>query len=165
MWADVNALKKEISLSEKERSEQKIKKILNEIEGCTDKELARFERIIMERRGRAAAHAIIAPIGTAQPSYLRSRYSGISFDGSVCIENIIEGKIEPELGKLGSSSAGTGLEAPGKQCLSNWEMKRITVDGCSLIDGSSDLGETTISLEKLVIGTQTDNIVCLIKNR
>ena len=54
LWTDVNALKKAISLSEKERSKQRIKKFLNEIEGCTNEELVRFERIIMERRGRAA---------------------------------------------------------------------------------------------------------------
>ena len=47
MWADVNALKKEIPLSEKERSEQRIENFLNKIEGCKDKELARFKRIIM----------------------------------------------------------------------------------------------------------------------
>ena len=52
-----------------------------------------------------------------------------------------EGKMEPELGELESSSAGTGLEAPGQQCLSNWEMDQTTVDGCSLVDESSDLGE------------------------
>ena len=47
MWVDVNALKKELSLSKKERSEQRVENFLNEIEGCTDEELARFERIIM----------------------------------------------------------------------------------------------------------------------
>ena len=94
MWANVNALKKEISLAEKERSEQRIKNFLNEIEGCTDEEHARFERIIVERRGRAAAHAIVAPIGTAlaQPSNSRSRCLGISFDVSVCMEESTEGQ-------------------------------------------------------------------------
>ena len=33
--------------------------------GCTDEELVRFERIIMERRGRAAAPATVAPIEDA----------------------------------------------------------------------------------------------------
>ena len=87
VWAAVNALKKEITLSETEGSEQRLKKILNEMEGCMDEELARFESIIMERRGRAAAHAIVAPISTAlaQPSNPRLRCSRISFDTSVCI--------------------------------------------------------------------------------
>ena len=73
------------------------------------------------------------------------------------MEEIIEGKMEPELGKLKSSLTGKGLEAPGQQCLSNWEMERTTVDGCLLVDGSSDVGETTFSLEDFVIGTQPDS--------
>ena len=106
MWADENALKKEILLSEKKRSEQSIDIFLNKIEGCTNEELARIERIIMERRGRAAAPAIVAPIGTAlaQPSNPRSRCSGISFDVRVCMEENIEGKMDPDLGELKSSS-------------------------------------------------------------
>ena len=68
-----------------------------------------------------------------------------------------KGKIEPELGELESSSAGAGLESPGQQCFSNWEMELTTVDGCVLVDGSSDLGENTFSLEELVIGTQPDS--------
>ena len=42
----------------------------NEIEGCTDEEFERFVRIFMERRDRAAASAIAAPIdiALAQPS-------------------------------------------------------------------------------------------------
>ena len=47
MWADVNAMKKEVSLPEKTRSEQRIENFLNKIERCTDEELARFKRIIM----------------------------------------------------------------------------------------------------------------------
>ena len=69
MWADVNALKKEISMSEKERSKQRVESFLNELEqgtaSLTDKELARFERMIMERRGRAVAHVVVAPVDTA----------------------------------------------------------------------------------------------------
>ena len=36
-------------------------------------------------------------------------------------------------------------------------MERTTVDNCSLVDGSLDLGETNFSLEEFVIGTQTDS--------
>ena len=113
----------------------------------------------MEKRGRAAAHSIVAPTGTAlaQLPNPRSRCLGIYFDVSACMEEKNEGKMEPELGELESSSAGTGLGAPRQQCLSNWEMERTTVDRCLLVDGSSDLGETTFSLEKLVIGTQPDS--------
>ena len=63
--------------------------------------------------------------------------------------------MDPEQGELvSSSSTGTGLEAPGQQCLSSWVIQRTTVDDCLLIDGSSDLGETTFSLEDFVIGAQ-----------
>ena len=68
MWADVNALKKEISLSEKERSKQRVESFLNELEGGTssfmNEEFARIKRII-ERGDRAAMHATVAPIGAA----------------------------------------------------------------------------------------------------
>ena len=74
-----------------------------------------------------------------------------------CMEENTEGEMDPELGELESSSAGTVIEAPEQQCLSNWEMEGTTVDGCSLVDGSSDLGETTFSLEELIIGRQPDS--------
>ena len=111
----------------------------------------------MEKRGRAAALAIIVPTGMTQPS--ESRCSAISFDVSDCMEELMEEKMEPELGEFESSSTGTGFEAPGQQCLLNWEMERTTVDGCLLVDGSSDLGETTFSLKEFVIGAQTDSSI------
>ena len=97
-------------MSEKERSEQRVEIFPNEIEECTDEELARFERIIMERRGRAAALAIAALIDTVQPSYPRSRCSEISFDIHVYMEENMEGRTDREP-ELKSSSAGTRLEA------------------------------------------------------
>ena len=113
----------------------------------------------MEGRDRAAAPAIVAPVvkTLTQPSSSQSRCSGTSFDASVCMEENTEGKLDPERGKLESSSAGTSLEAPGHQCLSNWEMERTTVDGCLLVDGNSHLRETTFSLEDFIIGTQPDS--------
>ena len=64
----------------KKRSKQRLENLLNEIKGCTHEEIERFERIFVERRGRAAAHVVLAPIGTAQPSDPRSRCLEISFD-------------------------------------------------------------------------------------
>ena len=113
MWADVNALKKEILLPEKEISEQRVESLLNEIEGYTDEELERFECIFMERRGRAAAHVVVAQIGTAQPSNPRSCCSEISFDVYVCMEGNTEGRMDLESEQLKSSSTRTGqLEYP-----------------------------------------------------
>ena len=85
---------------------------MNELEqgtaSLTDGEFARLERMVMERRGRAAAHVIVAPIGTAQPSKPRSRCSEISFDVHVCMKGNTEGRMDPESGQLEPSSAGTG---------------------------------------------------------
>ena len=42
-------------------TEQRYEIFQNGLEGCKDEELERFERIIMERRGRATAPATAAP--------------------------------------------------------------------------------------------------------
>ena len=161
MWVDVNALKKEISISEKDGSKQRVESFFNKLEqgtaSFTNQKLARLERIIMEKRGRAAAHVVVAPIDTAQPSNPQLRCSEISFDVHVYMEENIDGKMEPELGQLELSPADTGFEAPGQQCLSNWEMERTTVDGYLLVSVSWNLVKNIFSLEELVIGTQTDS--------
>ena len=84
------------------------------------------------------------------------------------MEENTEGKMDPELGKLESSSAGTGITAPEMQCLSNWEMERINVGGCSLVDGSSNLGETLFPRRTRYRDANRQprfNISCLIRNR
>ena len=54
---------------QEEMTEQRNKSFLKELEertaSSTDTEFERFERFIMERRGRAAAPATAAPIGAA----------------------------------------------------------------------------------------------------
>ena len=75
--------------------------------------------MIIERRDRAAAYVVVAPIGTAQPSNPRLRCSEISFDVHVCTGSHNKGGMDPEPGELEPSSAGTKFEAPGQQCLSN----------------------------------------------
>ena len=157
----MNVLKKKTSMSEKERSKQRVESFFNEFEqrtvSFTDEEFARIERIIMERRDHAATHAVVAPIGATQPSNPRSRCSEISFDVHVCMGGITEGRMDPEPGELELSSAGTGFEAPRQQRLLNWEIERTTVDDCLLVDGNSNLRKNIFSLEELVIGTQTDS--------
>ena len=88
----------------------------------TDEEFARLDRVIVERRGRAAAHVVVVPIDTAQPCNPRSRLLEISIDGRVCIEENTEEGMNPEPGELESPSAGTDFETPGQQCVPNWEM-------------------------------------------
>ena len=63
LWADVNALKKEISMSEKDRSKQRMEKFLNEIESCTRQVRTHHH----EERPRCGACGV-ALVGTAQPS-------------------------------------------------------------------------------------------------
>ena len=149
-------------MSEKERSKQRVESFLNELEqgtaSLTNEELARLERMIMERRGRAAAHVVVASVGTAQPSKPRSRCSEISFDVHGCMEGNTEGRMDPVSRQLKPPSVGTGFEAPGQQGLSNWEMEQTsTANGCSLVGMSSNSGKNIFSLEEFVIGTQTDS--------
>ena len=53
-------------------------------------------------------------------------------------EESIKGKIESGRMKLESSLAGTGPDAPGQLRLSSGEMKRTTIDCCTLADGGSE---------------------------
>ena len=104
-------------MSGKERSKQRIESFINELEqgtaSLTDEEFTRFERMIRERIGRAAAHVVIASINTAQPCNPRSS-SEISFDVRVYMEGNDEGTMGPERGQLESPSADTGFETPGQ---------------------------------------------------
>ena len=97
-----------------------------------DEELAVIKRYV-EKRSREAAEArvTVTPVDTVQhcsPCPLDPEPSS-----SVCVklENN-EGKMDPERGELKPSSAGTGLETPGKQCPPNegiWETGRTTAAG------------------------------------
>ena len=173
MWADVNALNKVISMPEKYRSRQRVGSFFNEIEqgtaNLTDKEFARLEQMIMERRHRAAAHVVVAPMDTAQPCNPRSSSERL-FDAHVYMEGNTQGRMDTERGQLEPSLAGTGqfelssagtgqleslsadtcFETLAHQCLPNWEMRRTTVDGCLLIGVSSNLGGSMFYLEELV---------------
>ena len=71
------------------------------------------------------------------------------------------GEFEPSsagTGQLESPSAGTGFEAPGQQCPSNWEIEQTsTVDGCLLVGVNSNLEKHIFSLQELVIGLPKEN--------
>ena len=64
-------------MSGKDRSRQRVESFINDLEqgtsSLTYEEFARLERMIMERRGRAMAHVVVAPIDAAQPCNPRSR--------------------------------------------------------------------------------------------
>ena len=118
MWADLNALKDAIFMSEKERSSQRVMSFMNELDrgtaSLTDKKFAILKRMIVERRGRDAAHVTVAPIDPAQPRSHRSRSSKVSFDVCVCMERNNEGRMDPKRDQLESPSASSGLETPGQ---------------------------------------------------
>ena len=151
-------------MPEKEKSKQRVKSCFNKIEqgtaSLTDEKLARLERIIIERRSRAAAHVVVAPIDTAQPCNPRSSCSKILFSAHVYMMGNTQGRMEPErgqhesslagTGQLESTSAGTCFETPGQQYLPNWEMRRTTVDVCFLVGVSSNSRGNVFSLEELV---------------
>ena len=143
MSAEVNALQKAISMSGNKRTKQRVEGFTNELErgtaSLTDEEFARLERMIRERRGRAAAHVVVAPIDTAQLCNPRSN-SEISFYVRVYMEGNNEGRVDPERGQLQSPSAGTGFETYGQPCLPNWEMGQTTVDDCLLVGVNSNGG-------------------------
>ena len=70
-------------MSGKDRSKERVESFINELEqgtaSLTDEEFARPEHMIRERKGRPAAHMVVAPIDTAQPCNPRSK-SEISLD-------------------------------------------------------------------------------------
>ena len=102
-----------------------------------DELLANFEfariKEYVEKRSREAAkvHVTVKSVGTVQHcspcSPNPDRPSGVYFN----LENN-EDEMGPEVEKLESSSADTGLETPGQQCPPNegvWETGRITANG------------------------------------
>ena len=144
----------------KERLRQRVKILINKLgqgtASLTDEEFAMHKRMIVERRGLDAAHVTVAPIDTARPCSPRSRSSEISFDVRVCMERNDECRVDPEPGELEQSSAGTGFESPGLQCLPNWGIERITAEGCLLAGVDSNLRRDVFSLEEFVTGLPKD---------
>ena len=93
--SDFNALKDAISMSGKERSRQRVKSFINELDrgtvSFTDGEFARLNRIV-ERRGRGAVHATVASIDTAQLYSPRPHSSETLFDARVYMEETRQGE-------------------------------------------------------------------------
>ena len=71
----------------------------------------------------------------------------------VSIEEKNEGRMNPELTELESSSAGTGLETPGQQCPPIewiWETGRTIADGYLLVGmGSNQGGDISTPKERV----------------
>ena len=118
-----------------------------------DEELAVIKRYV-EKRSRVAAQAqvTVTPVETVQhcsPCPLDPESSSSVY---IKLENI-EGKMDPVLEELKSSSAGTGLETPGQQCPPNegtWDQGRTTASGFLAAGVDSNQGENVFQLRRKV---------------
>ena len=99
LWSELNALKDAVSMPR-----QKVRNHVSVIEQgkVSDEEFAMVKRIV-ERRGRDAAHATVAPVDTAQHRSPRSPTPETSFDTCVCVsmEKKDEGTMDPERATIG----------------------------------------------------------------
>ena len=78
----------------------------------TNEEFTILKRLV-QRRDREAAQVTVTPASTAQHCIPRPLNPEISSDVYVSMEEKDEGRMNPELTELESSSAGTGLGTPG----------------------------------------------------
>ena len=144
-------------------SEKNVSNLINEIEEGEKKKMAEFRSDSLdelltnfefarvkenaEKRSREAAQVPATQVETVQhcsPCPLDPEPSP-----DVCFKlKSNEGKMDPERGELESSSAGTGLETPGQQCLPNegiWETGRTTADGILTAGVGSNQGGNIFS--------------------
>ena len=97
-----------------------------------DEELAVIKRYV-EKRSREAAQAQVTVTPVDDEQYCSPCTLNPDMPPNVCFKlESNKGKMDPKLIELESSSAGTGLETPGQQCLPNertWDQGRTTADG------------------------------------
>ena len=127
---------------------QKTMEFVDGLQGrLPDEELAVIKRYV-ERRSREEAQAqmTVTPVDTVQHcspiSQTPEPPSGVYFN----LENNKD-EMDPELEKLESSSAGTGLKTPGEQCPpieGIWETGKTTASG-TLTAGASSSKKRNIS--------------------
>ena len=157
LWSDLQELKDAISMAEGDRFSPRAKSFIKEIgqgtvnsmdasgqftANMTDEEFAILKRLV-ENRDREAAQVNVTQVSTAQHCIPRPLNLEISSDVHVNMEEKDEGKMNPELTELKSSSAGTGLETPGQQCPpigGIWETRRTIADGYLLVGMGSNQG-------------------------
>ena len=120
-----------------------------------DLELAKIKRYVEPRcREEAVAQMTVTPVDTVQHCSPISQTSvppsGVCFN----LEN--EGRMDPELEKLKSSSAGTGLNTPGQLCPPN---KGIRETGRTTASGTLTAGAS--SSKKRNISTSTGTVASI----
>ena len=97
----------------------------------------------------------VPPVSTVQHCIPQSLNPEIPPDVCISLESN-EGKMDPELKELEPTSAGTGLETPGQQCLSNegtWEKGRTIADSYLLVGMGPNQGGD-ISSPREHVGTR-----------
>ena len=125
LWFEVNALKDAISMPR-----QKVSKLINAIEQgkLSDEEYAILKRLVKKRDREAAQVTAVKRDDTVQHC---SPIPQTPEPPSVVYFNL-ENEERMELDELKSSSAGTGLAAPGQQCPPYeriWEQRRTIPNG------------------------------------
>ena len=122
---ELKKLKDAISMPAQDTVTRPWQKTIDFVDGLKgklpDQELAVIKRYV-EKRSREAAQTqvTVTPVDTVQHSSPCPLDPESSSSVHVKLENN-EGKMGPELEKLESPSAGTGLEMPGRQCSPNEE--------------------------------------------
>ena len=161
--SDLQKLKDAISMPAEDTVTRPWQKTIDFVDGLEgklpDEDLAVIMRYV-EKRSREAAQTqvTVTPVDTVQycsPCPLDPEPSSNVY---VKLENT-EGKMGPELEKLESPSAGTGLETPGQQCPPNegtWDQGRTTASGFLTAGVGSSQGEK-ISSPTECVDTQAGN--------
>ena len=137
LWSEVNALKNATSMPARTRPWQKTIEFVDRLQGkLQDEELGVIKRYV-ERRSGEAAQVTVYTVQHCSPCSLNPETPS---DVHVKMEEKGEGKTDPELKEFKSSSAGTGFETPGQQCLNEGTLEATqttTTDFVTACVGSS----------------------------
>ena len=134
LTSELQELKNLISMPAETRPWQKTMDSVNALEQgkVSDEEFSVIKRYVEKRSLEAAQAQVTAtPVDTVQHCSPCPPNHDMPSDVYFRLESS-KGKMGPELKELESPSAGTGLETPGQQCLSNertWDQGRTTADG------------------------------------
>ena len=128
----------------------------------SDEEYATLKRLV-EKRDRETAQVTATPVDTEQhcsPCPLNS-----DMPPDVCFNLENEGRMDPELEELKSSSAGTGLETPGQQCPPYegiWEQGRTIANG--ILTAGVDSSKKGNNLSSTERATSTVTVAAISSN-
>ena len=154
--SDLQELKNAISMPAETRPWQKTMDFVDGLKGnLPDEKLAMIKRYV-EKRSREAAQAqvTVTPVDIVQHCSLCPLNPDMPPDVCFKLESN-KGKMDPKLKELESSSAGLGIETPGRQCPPNertWATGRTTADGFLTAGVGSNQGGN-ISLPTERVGT------------